>query len=63
MEFSSSLLTVNLLAGGGVVCGWSPKIGLVEAINQVVPTEMAIDPGTIVLGMILDTLNLLYLSA
>ena len=33
------------------------KIGLVEAINQLVPTEMAIDPGTIVLGMILDTLS------
>jgi hypothetical protein len=31
------------------------KIGLVEAINQVVPTERAIDPGTIVLGLILDT--------
>jgi hypothetical protein len=27
----------------------------VEVINQVVPTEMAIDPGTIVLGMILET--------
>jgi hypothetical protein len=26
-------------------------------INQLVPTEMAIDPGTIVLGMILDTLS------
>jgi hypothetical protein len=26
-------------------------------INQIVPTEMAIDPGTIVLGMILDTLS------
>jgi hypothetical protein len=30
-------------------------IGVVEAINAVVPTEMTIDPGTIVLGMILDT--------
>jgi transposase len=30
---------------------------LVETINQLVPTEMAIDPGTIVLGMILDTLS------
>ena len=26
-------------------------------INQLVSTEMAIDPGTIVLGMILDTLS------
>jgi hypothetical protein len=33
------------------------KIRLVEVIKQVVPTEMAIDPGTIVLGMILDPLS------
>jgi transposase len=30
---------------------------LVEVINQAVPTEMDVDPGTIVLGMILDTLS------
>jgi transposase len=40
-----------------LVKAYADKIGLVEAINQVVPTEMAIDPGTIVLGMILDTLS------
>ena len=37
-----------------IVKAYADKIGLVEAINQLVPTEMAIDPGTIVLGMILD---------
>ncbi len=40
-----------------IVKAYADKIGLVEAINQVVPTEMTIDPGTIVLGMILDTLS------
>jgi hypothetical protein len=40
-----------------IVKAYADKIGLVEAINQVVPTEMAVDPGTIVLGMILDTLS------
>ena len=40
-----------------IVKAYADKIGLVETINQVVPTEMAIDPGTIVLGMILDTLS------
>ncbi len=40
-----------------IVKAYADKIGLVEAINQVVPTEMAIDSGTIVLGMILDTLS------
>src|SRR5882762_5034764 len=40
-----------------IVKAYADKIGLVEAINQLVPTEMGIDPGTIVLGMILDTLS------
>jgi hypothetical protein len=40
-----------------IVKVYADKIGLVEAINAVVPTEMTIDPGTIVLGMILDTLS------
>src|SRR5262245_12747739 len=40
-----------------IVKAYADKIGLVEVITQVVPTEMAIDPGTIVLGMILDTLS------
>ena len=40
-----------------IVKAYADKIGLVETINQLVPTEMASDPGTIVLGMILDTLS------
>lgn len=40
-----------------IVKAYADKIGLVEAINEMVPTEMAVDPGTIVLGMILDTLS------
>jgi transposase len=40
-----------------IVKAYADKMGWVEAINQLVPTEMAIDPGTIVLGMILDTLS------
>ena len=40
-----------------IVKAYADKIGLVEVINQLVPTEMGIDPGTIVLGMILDTLS------
>jgi transposase len=40
-----------------IVKAYADKIDLVEVINQVVPTEMTIDPGTIVLGMILDTLS------
>jgi hypothetical protein len=40
-----------------IVKAYADQIGFVEVINQVVPTEMAIDAGTIVLGMILDTLS------
>ena len=40
-----------------LVTASADKIGLVEVINQLVSTEMTIDPGTIVLGMILDTLS------
>jgi transposase len=39
------------------VKAYADKMGLVEAMNEVVPTERAIDPGTIVLGMLLDTLR------
>ena len=40
-----------------IVKAYADKIGGVEVINQLVPTEMGIDPGTVVLGMILDTLS------
>lgn len=40
-----------------LVKAYADQLSLVEVIKQVVPTEMAIDPGTIVLGMILDTLS------
>src|SRR5215813_1653901 len=40
-----------------IVKAYADKIGVVEVINQLVPTEMGVDPGTIVLGMILDTLS------
>ena len=40
-----------------IVKAYADKIGLVEVINQLVPTEMAVDPGTIGLGLALDTLS------
>jgi transposase len=40
-----------------IVKAYADKIGLVEVINQLVVTEMDIDAGTIVLGLILDTLS------
>ena len=35
-----------------LVKAYADKIGLVEVINQVVPTEMEVDPRTIVLGVV-----------
>lgn len=40
-----------------IIKAYADQLGLVEVVNQLVPTEMDIDPGTIVLGMILDTLS------
>lgn len=36
---------------------FAERIGLVETINKLVPSEMDIDPGTMLLGLILDTLS------
>ena len=40
-----------------IIKAYADQLGLVEVVNQLVPTEMDRDPGTIVLGMILDTLS------
>jgi transposase len=40
-----------------IMKAYADQRGLVEVINPLVPTEMDIDPGTIVLGMILDTFS------
>ena len=40
-----------------IVKAYADKIGLVEVMNQLVVTEMDIDVGTVVLGLILDTLR------
>ena len=40
-----------------IVKAYADKIGVVQVIHQLMPTEMAVDPGTVVLGMILDTLR------
>ena len=40
-----------------IVTAYAQKIGLVEIINTLVPTQMEIDAGTVILGMVLDTLT------
>src|SRR5262247_233120 len=40
-----------------IIKAYADQLGLVGIINHYVPTEMDVDAGTIVLGMILDTLS------
>jgi transposase len=40
-----------------MVKAYADKLDLVELINDCVPTEMGVDAGTIVLGLVLDTLS------
>jgi hypothetical protein len=40
-----------------IVKAYADKLGLVGLINYFVPTEMDVDAGTVVLGLVLDTLS------
>jgi Domain of unknown function (DUF4277) len=40
-----------------MIKAYADQLGLVGLINDYVPTEMAVDAGTIVLGLVLDTLR------
>ena len=40
-----------------IIKAYADQLGLVGLINHYVPTEMAMDAGTVVLGLVLDTLS------
>ena len=40
-----------------IIKAYADKLGLVSLINYFVPTEMNVDAGTVVLGLVLDTLS------
>jgi len=40
-----------------IVAHYARRLGLVEIVNRLVPTEMEVKPGVIVLGLVLDTLS------
>jgi hypothetical protein len=40
-----------------IVKAYADKIGLVAVITELVPSEMEVDPGTMVLGLVLDILS------
>ena len=40
-----------------IIKAYVDQLGLVSLINHYVPTEMAVDAGTVVLALVLDTLS------
>jgi len=40
-----------------IVASYARRLGLVEIVNRLVPVEMDVEPGQIVLGLVLDTLS------
>ena len=40
-----------------IIKSYADRIGLVDIINELVPSKMEVDPGTIFLGMVMDTLS------
>src|SRR4030095_15220378 len=40
-----------------IIKAYADQLGLVSLINHYVPTEMAVDAGTVVLALVLDTLS------
>ena len=40
-----------------IIKEFSTKLGIVEVINQMVPSQMMESPGTVFLGLIMDTLS------
>jgi transposase len=40
-----------------IVAHYARRLGLVEIVNRLVPVEMDVEPGLIVLGLVLDTLS------
>src|SRR5712691_5966356 len=57
MQDSPSAIEVYPVHHLPIIKAYADKLGLVSSINHLVPTEMAVDVGTIVLGLVLDTLS------
>jgi transposase len=59
---SSTLINAQTLSAAQVnhlpiVASYARRLGLVEIVNRLVPVEMDVEPGIIVLGLVLDTLS------
>ena len=50
-------ITAHVVNHLPIIKAYADRIGLVPTINRLVDSEMEIDPGTVFLGMVLDTLS------
>ncbi len=57
MKKKSDEIIAHAVSHLPIVKEFAMKLGIVEIVNELVPSQMDEDPGTIFLGMILDTLS------
>src|ERR671927_2000046 len=57
MQALSSALEVYPVHHLPIIKAYADQLGLVSLINHYVPTAMEVDAGTVVLGLVLDTLS------
>jgi transposase len=50
-------ITAYVVSHLPIVKAYAVKMGLVDIINQLIPSKMDVEPGIIFLGMIMDTLS------
>ncbi len=50
-------ISVAQVAHLPIVAHFARRLGLVEIVDRLVTTQMAVEPGVIVLGLVLDTLS------
>jgi len=60
LEFEKQIerekITAYVVGHLPIIKSYAVKIGLVEIINDLIPSQMDVDPGTIFLGLAMDTL-------
>ena len=50
-------ITAYVVSHLPIVKAYAVKMGLVDIINQLIPSKMDVEPGIIFLGMVMDTLS------
>ena len=50
----NQVITANQVDHLPIIASYARRLGLVEIVNRLVPVEMEVEPGQIVLGLVLD---------